>query len=216
MKKVDFIIDKLREEYGEVKVPLQYHNPFELLIAVILSAQCTDGQVNKVTPKLFKKFERVEDFASADIKEIEELIKPTGFYKVKAKYIKKSSEIILNEFKGEVPSKMSDLLKLPGVGRKTANVILHHIFKIKEGIVVDTHVGRLGVRLGLVSTNNSKAAVKIERELMDLFPVYEWENISLYFIYHGRKVCTARRVFCDECVISKVCPSYKNIKEYKG
>jgi len=176
---------------------------------VILSAQCTDERVNKVSPPLFKRFAGVEDFAECDLGELEKLIYSTGFYKNKAKNIKGAARMIVNEFGGKVPCDMENLLKLPGVARKTANIILGVGYGKKEGVVVDTHVIRLSGLLGLVSEKlmKSKNAVKIEQELMKIVPKHDWGRISLLLIRHGRRICIARRPKCGECKLNKICPS---------
>lgn len=185
------ILKILRENYPNTKISLNYSNNFELLVAVMLSAQTTDKQVNKVTPKLFKRYKEkaneekeIKNFANANIKELENLIKSIGLYKTKAINIKKTAEIIITEFKGKVPNSMNDLTKLPGVGRKTANVVLSHGFNINEGIAVDTHVRRLAYDFGLTK---EKDPLKIERDLMDIFEKKDWKELTHLFIAHGRK-----------------------------
>jgi endonuclease III len=201
------ILEKLYNEFGHPKGPLKSETPLQLLIAVILSAQCTDERVNKVTPALFKKFKSAKDFGKAKITEIEKLIKSTGFYHNKAKNIKACCSMIVSKYNGKVPSEMEELILLPGVGRKTANVVLHQAFGKSHGFVVDTHVGRLAVRLGLTSQSNSKAAEKIELDLMNAFPKEKWDDASLLLIFHGRKTCTARKMYCERCCLNKLCPS---------
>lgn len=203
------IIDLLDEEYPMPKVALKYDDVFQLLVAVILSAQCTDERVNKVTPALFKRFPGIRDFARCDLDELEKLIFSTGFYKNKAKNIKRAAIKIVEDFEEKVPDKMEDLLTLPGVARKTANVVLHAGFGKEEGIVVDTHVARLSGLLGLVPMKMSKAkdAIKIEKELMAIVPREYWGDFSMWLILHGRKICIARRPKCEECVLNKLCPS---------
>jgi len=208
MKNIKEIIRVLKKEYPEAKIALKFKNIWQLLVATILSAQCTDVRVNQVTPVLFKKYKRVADFAKADIKEFEKDIHSTGFYKNKAKGIIGSAKKILNEFKGSVPRTMEELTSLPGIGRKTANVILSSGFGIVAGVVVDTHVRRLSQRLGL--TKNTDPG-KIEEDLMKLVPAEDWGIISHLLILHGRKICNARKPLCGDCVISKLCPSaFKN------
>ncbi|AKB23937.1 Endonuclease III [Methanosarcina sp. MTP4] len=194
----------LREEYPDAKPALNYGNPLELLVATVLSAQCTDAQVNRVTEDLFKKYRTVEDYANADLGELEEDIYSTGFYKNKAKNIIAAARLILECYNGEVPDTMEELVTLPGVGRKTANIVLSRGFGVIEGIAVDTHVKRLSGRLGF--TNNSDP-VKIEQDLMALTPKNEFDSLSMTLILHGRKVCTARKPKCSECVINNLCPS---------
>ena len=212
-EKTKVIVKKLSKEYDS-KTPLDHKNNFQLLIAVILSAQCTDAQVNKVTPGLFKVLKTPKDFANATIPKIEKLIRSIGLYKSKAKNIKAASEIIVEKHKGKVPQTMEGLVELPGVGRKTANVLMFHAFGKAEGVIVDTHVGRLAVRIGLASTDNTKDAIKIEKDLMKCTDKKQWGDLSLYLIKHGRVVCTARKAFCDNCSISHVCKSSKKLKEY--
>lgn len=197
------ILDILKEEYPDVKIQLNYTTPFELLVATILSAQCTDSRVNIVTKELFRNYFLPEHFVMIDNEELESLIFSTGYYKAKAKHIKAASKMILEEFGGNVPDNMDDLLKIPGVGRKTANVILGHCFNI-PGIVVDTHVSRISQKLGFVDTNNPE---KIEFKLMELIPKNQWVIFTHYFINLGRKVCTSRKPKCRICKINKYCPS---------
>lgn len=207
-KRVLRVIEVLKKTYPEAKIALKFGDKFQLLVAVILSAQCTDKRVNMVTPALFKCFPRVENFAKCDITELEKLIYSTGFYKNKAKNIKAAAVKILAEFGGKMPSIMGDLLKLPGVARKTANVILSSGFDKNEGIVVDTHVCRISGLLGLVSMklSRTKNAVKIEQRLMDLVPRSDWGNFAHLLIAHGRNICVARRPKCKVCPLNKICP----------
>jgi endonuclease-3 len=214
MNKVPEISKLLRKEYGILETPLSHKNPLQLVIAVILSAQCTDERVNLVTPALFKRFKTVKDFATAHPEELERYIFSTGFYKNKAKNIIACCKNILEKHNGKVPQTMEELVSLAGIGRKTANVVLSQLFSRNEGIVVDTHVGRLAVRLGLVSTKNTKDAVKIERELIKIVPKKEWDQFSLQLIYHGRAICSARKAYCDECILKKFCPSARKITAY--
>ncbi len=203
------ILDILSKEYPDVKIQLHFSNPFELLIATILSAQCTDERVNKVTPSLFKKYKGPEDYVNTPIEVLEKEIFSTGYYKAKAKYIKEMSKMLLGQYNGEVPTQLEELIKLPGVGRKTANVVLGHCYNV-PAIVVDTHVIKLSNRLGFVSTKNAEF---IERKLTELIPKKKWVIFTHYFISHGRKVCTARNPKCNECVISQYCKYYlENIK----
>jgi len=178
------ILEILKENYPDAKISLNYSNNFELLIAVMLSAQTTDKAVNQVTPKLFKKYESAEDFANADLKALENDIKSIGLYKTKARNIKNASNIIIERFCGKVPDSMDKLLELPGVGRKTANVVLSHAFNKSLGIAVDTHVKRLSFELGLTKEKNP---IRIERDLMELFDKKDWKELTLLFIAHGRK-----------------------------
>jgi len=207
-KRMRQILDILGEEYPDVKIQLSFITPFELLVATILSAQCTDDRVNQVTEKLFKICNRPKDFAEMQNEKLEKLIFSTGFYKAKANHIKNASKMLIAEFNGNVPNNMTDLLKLPGVGRKTANVILGHCFDI-PGIVVDTHVIRISNRLGFAI---SHIAEKVEQDLMDIIPEKEWVVFSHYFINHGRKTCIARKPKCNECKIKELCPTFTNQK----
>jgi endonuclease-3 len=200
------IVRHLNKLYPRPRTALRYHDPFQLLIAVILSAQCTDARVNMVTPALFSRFATPEDFVRAEIVEIEQLIHSTGFFRNKARNIKACSLALMNHHNGVVPRTMEELHALPGVGRKTANVVLGEAFGITEGIVVDTHVARLSARLGLTKETD---AVKIENDLMTLLPKKKWIQFSHSLILHGRQVCAARTPLCYECSISTVCPSVK-------
>lgn len=204
-KRVREIIRRLQREYPDAKCALNHSNPFELLIATILSAQCTDERVNKVTAELFRKYRGPADFAAVRQEELERDIHSTGFYRNKAKNIIAASRLILERFNGQVPAKMEDLLTLPGVARKTANVVLGCAYGIAEGIVVDTHVSRLSQRLGL--TENT-APEKIEKDLMQIVPKRHWVMFSHWLIFHGRKVCKARNPDCGGCVLADLCPSY--------
>ena len=202
--KVNEIIALLKNEYPEVKIALQFSDPLELLIATILSAQCTDKQVNEVTKKLFKKYRTPQDYIKVPQEELEKDIYSTGFYRNKAKNIKALSKILVNDFDSKVPDTMEDLLKLPGVARKTANIVLSGAFGKIEGIAVDTHVKRVAGRLGLTANTDP---VKIERDLMKIIPRNDWDIITLLLIHHGRKVCIARKPLCGNCVLNKLCPS---------
>jgi endonuclease-3 len=188
-------------EYPDVKIQLDFDTPFQLLIATILSAQCTDARVNQVTKQLFKKYKYIEDYIKVPQEELEKDIFSTGFYKSKAEKIQKATEMIIKKYNGEVPSTMEELLSLPGVGRKTANVLLGHIFNV-PAIVVDTHVLRITNRLGFVETDNAE---KVEFKLMELIPENEWVIFTHYFINHGRKVCLARKPKCNKCKIYDYC-----------
>jgi len=204
-KKVGEIIKILEKEYPESKTSLIFQNPFQLLIATILSAQTTDKTVNKITPALFKKFTSPEDFASSSIEEIEEMIKSVNFYKNKAKNIKKLCEILVKEYNGKVPDKIDKLIKLPGVARKTANVVVSQGFGKNEGIVVDTHVKRVSQRLGLTKNYN---AVKIEQDLMKIIPKEKWTDFPFRLILFGRNVCKAKNPECFRCTIKEYCDFY--------
>jgi endonuclease-3 len=203
-EKASNIIRLLKEEYPDAKIALKYSNPLELLIATMLSAQCTDERVNKVTGNLFKKYRSAQDYAEAELEELESDIRPTGFYRNKAKNLKKSCRMIVEEFNSKVPGNMNDLLKLPRVARKTANMVLSNAYGLVEGIAVDTHVKRLAQRLGLTE---NKTAEKIERDLMKAIPRREWFPITYLLIDHGRKICTAKKPKCQICVLNKICPS---------
>lgn len=198
------ILVRLKRLYPDATCSLDYETPVQLLVATILSAQCTDERVNMVTPELFRRFPTAEAMASAPSEEIEELVRSTGFYRNKAKNIQGACRMIVSQFGGEVPKRMEELLTLPGVARKTANVVLAHAFGINAGVTVDTHVKRLTNRLGLTEHEDP---VKIERDLMKLLPQPDWENWSIRLIYHGRQVCNARNPACDRCELADLCPS---------
>ncbi len=199
------IFDILKNEYPDVKPALDYSSPFELLIATILSAQCTDERVNIVTKTLFKKYKKPEDYVNAEVSELEKDIFSTGFYKQKAKSIKNCCKELIEKYNGEVPNDFDKLTMLPGVGRKTASVVAGNAFGIPS-IAVDTHVKRLSNLLGFVNTDNPD---KIEEKLKELLPIDYWINSSHWLATHGRKICIARRPKCDECVINKLCVSRK-------
>lgn len=196
---------KLDALYPDAHCALNYETPFQLLIATILSAQCTDEAVNKATPKLFKKYPGPREMADAKTADLETLVKTCGFYRNKAKNIRAAALTIMQDFAGEVPKTVADLITLPGAARKTANVVLGNAFHINEGMVVDTHIGRLSVRLGFTE-HDSKNAVKIEQDLMALFPRDTWTQLAHLFIAHGRAVCKAQRPACDSCPIKRSCP----------
>ena len=210
-KVAEKVVRLLTKEYPDAKVELNFGDVFQLLVAVVLSAQCTDVRVNKVTPPLFQRFKTVKDFADRDLKELEKMIYSTGFYRNKAKNIQGAANMIVSDFGGKVPSNMDDLLKLPGVARKTANVILESGFGKVEGIVVDTHMIRLSGLLEFISKElwKSKNAVKIEKELMKIVPKKHWGKFSHLIVWHGRRICIARRPRCKDCVLNKICPSAK-------
>ncbi len=203
-EKILEIIELLRKEYPDVRVTLIHSNPLELLIATILSAQSTDKQVNEVTRKLFKKNSSINDYIKTPQNELEMDIYSTGFYRNKAKNIKNLCEILVRDFQGKVPETMEGLLTLPGVARKTANIVLSGAFGKVEGIAVDTHVKRLSCRLGLTKNSNPD---KIEKDLMELVPKKYWDIFSLLLIHHGRKVCTAKKPLCRDCILNLLCPS---------
>jgi len=194
----------LKRLYPDATCSLNYETPVQLLVATILSAQCTDERVNKVTPALFTRYPDAKALAYADREELEKLVHSTGFYRNKAKNIQGACLKIIEEFGGEVPQQMEQLLSLSGVARKTANVVLAHAFGIIQGVTVDTHVKRLSQRLGLTKETDP---VKIERELMKLLPQPDWENFSISIIYHGRAVCNARKPICSGCDLAHICPS---------
>jgi endonuclease-3 len=203
MKSVAEIIRRLRKTYPDAKCSLDYRNPFELLVATILSAQCTDERVNKVTPPLFEKYPTAEKMAAAPISDLEKMVQSTGFFKNKAKSLKGAAQAIASEHHGKVPDSMDVMIHLPGVGRKTANVVLGNVFDKPDGVVVDTHVGRLSFRLGLTKHMD---ATKIERDLNKLVPRKFWVDFPHWMIQHGRKICIARAPRCLDCPLFDICP----------
>jgi endonuclease III len=203
-KRVREIVRRLKRAYPDAKCSLNHSNAFELLIATILSAQCTDDRVNIVTADLFRKYRKPEDYLKVSPRELEKDIQSTGFFRNKTKSIQGTSKMLTEEFAGEVPRTMDRLLELPGVARKTANVVLGNAFDIKAGVVVDTHVTRLSHRLGL---SKEKDAQKIERDLIEIVPKRDWVIFSHLLIAHGRKICKARKPLCEECAVEKLCPS---------
>jgi endonuclease-3 len=198
------IYRQLTKNYPNVRCELDYNSAFQLLVATVLSAQCTDKRVNQTTPALFKKYPNPKKMAKADLKDIQRLVKSTGFFRAKAKNIKALSNKIIEEFDGDVPSNLDYLITLPGVGRKTANVVLGHAFGI-PGITVDTHFGRLSRRFGWSKQSDP---VKVEFEVGELIHEKEWTNLSQRMIWHGRRVCHARKPACGACPLAKLCPSY--------
>ena len=198
------VIRQLKKAYPDARCSLNYSNPLELLIATILSAQCTDERVNLVTADLFRKYRGPEDFLAVPQSELEKDVHSTGFYRNKAKAIQGTCRMILEEYGGRVPETIEELLSLPGVARKTANVVLGNAFGIASGVVVDTHVARLSARLGL---SDQKSTEKIEADLNGLVPKKDWINFPHLLIAHGRKVCKARNPLCAECVLEPLCPS---------
>jgi endonuclease-3 len=198
------IIELLEKEHKDAKIALHYTNPLELLVATILSAQATDEQINKITKTLFQKYMTTEAFANADLKELETEIKSSGFYHNKAKNIKNCCKMLVEKYNSKVPKTMNELIELPGVARKTANIVLANAYGIVEGIAVDTHVRRLAQRLGL-SEHDDPA--KIETDLMRLVPKSKWMRITDLLIFHGRRVCTAKKPNCAGCVLNRICPS---------
>ncbi len=197
------IIELLEKQYPDAKTALNFANPLEMLVSTMLSAQTTDAQVNKVTQSLFKKYHTPEDYANADIKELEQDIHSTGFYHNKARNLQNCCRMLVEKFHSQVPKTMEELLELPGVARKTANIVLNNSFGIVAGVAVDTHVHRLSQRLGL--TENDDAA-KIEQDLMQITPKEKWMKLTDLLIFHGRQVCTAKKPKCDVCVLNKICP----------
>lgn len=198
------LLAQLKERYPDAKCALNYRNAFELLCATILSAQCTDARVNMVTPVLFGRYPTPFALAQADPAEVKEIIKSTGFFRNKTRSLIGMAQALVADYGGEVPRTMEELRKLPGVGRKTANVVLGNAFDRNEGVTVDTHVGRLSRLLGLSAEEDP---VKVEQDLMRLFPQEEWALLSHLLIFHGRQVCIARRPKCSDCVLSRFCPS---------
>jgi endonuclease III len=198
------ITARLKKTYPRAKIALTFSNNWELLVAVILSAQCTDKKVNEITASLFKKYRRLEDYVRARPREFEPAIMSTGLYRAKAKNILATAKIVQEKFGGHVPRTMEEILTLPGVARKTANVVLGNAYGVVEGIAVDTHVRRLAQRLGLTNNENPK---KIEQDLMRLIPKKDWFRLTYLLIDHGRAVCTAKSPRCDVCPIQKLCPS---------
>lgn len=210
------VVDLLQKEYPDVQgTELNYRNPLELLVATILSAQATDKLVNRVTEKLFQKYSTAEDYARADLKELQEDLSSINFYRNKASYIQQSARRIVEDYGGQVPDSMEELVTLPGVSRKTANVVLSNAYGKHQGIVVDTHVMRLSQRLGLTDQKNRD---KIEQDLMALFPRKKWFALSNLLIAHGRRVCRARHPQCGQCVLQERCPYYHHVvrQEKKG
>jgi endonuclease III len=198
------LLSDLKQLYPDARCALVYRNAFELLCATILSAQCTDARVNMVTPVLFARYPTPFELAQANPADVEEIIKSTGFFRNKTKSLIGMAQALVADYGGEVPRTMEELRQLPGVGRKTANVVLGNAFDLNEGVTVDTHVGRLSRLLGLSAEEDP---VKVEQELMRLFPQEEWALLSHLLIFHGRQVCIARRPKCSDCVLSRVCPS---------
>jgi len=203
-EKLSEILKRLKKEYPHPQTALHFSDPFQLLAATILSAQATDVLVNKVTENLFKKYRTVRDYANTPLEELQKDVSSINFYKTKAKNIQASSNMIIEKFGSRVPKTMEELVGLPGVARKTANIVLSSAFGINEGIAVDTHVKRLSYRLGITKNEDP---VKIEQDLMALTPKEEWGNISHLLIFHGRKICQAKKPNHSECVLSDICPS---------
>ena len=202
-KEARAIYKVLTKTYPNIRCELDFKNPLELIVAVILSAQCTDKRINQITPALFKKYKSAKDYAGAPLPEIEEFIYSAGFYHAKARHLKGLGTMLLEDFDGEVPATIEELITLPGVGRKTANVVLGHAFNI-PGITVDTHFGRLSRRFGWTDSNDP---VRVEFEVGDLIPQKEWTNLSQRMIWHGRRICHSRKPACGACPVAKLCPS---------
>jgi len=211
-EKVLRIIDLLEKEHPDAKIALKFSNPLELFVATILAAQSTDERVNQVTRSLFKKNRTAKNYVKADLATLEQDIKPTGFYRKKARRLKEVCQILVEKFNSEVPRTMEELLSLPGVARKTANIVLSNAYGIDEGIIVDTHVFRLARRLGLTE---SKTREKVERDLMRIVPKEKWRRFADLLIFHGRRVCNARKPKCARCVLKDLCPSREVIKAQK-
>ena len=196
----------LKDTYPDATCSLDFETPFQMVVAVMLSAQCTDERVNKTTPQLFKRCKTIQDFANIDITELESIIHPCGFYKNKAKNIKLCATQVLENFNGEVPQTMNELLSLAGVGRKSANVILLEAFGIANGIAVDTHAKRISNRIGL---SHEKEPEKIEQDLLKIFPQDSLKDINHLFVWHGRNTCNSRKPRCEQCTVKKFCEYYK-------
>ena len=203
-QRAKLIFRRLSRAYPDAKCALDYHNAFELLCATILSAQCTDVRVNIVTPRLFARYPTAEALASASPEDVQEIIRPTGFFRNKTKSLIGMAQALVADHGGQVPQSMEELRPLPGVGRKTANVVLGNAYGINEGVTVDTHVTRVSRRLGLTRHDDP---IKIELDLMPLFPRKDWAMLSHLFIFHGRQICVARRPRCEECPLNDICPS---------
>ena len=209
-EQVRLITQELRRLYPDAKGTLDFSNALELLIATQLAAQSTDERVNMVTPTLFRKYHTAEDYAKVSQEELEQDIHSTGFYRNKAKNIREAAQRLVTDYNGEVPHTMVDLLTLPGVGRKTANVVLGNAFGIVEGFIVDTHVGRLARRFGWTTNEDP---VKVEQDLMRLVPQKDWLHLSHMMILHGRAICLARKPLCEQCALAKLCPSAFVVKK---
>ncbi len=214
MKKSDAIkfVEILKETYPDATCSLDFKTPFQMVVAVMLSAQCTDERVNKTTPALFERCKTIQDFADIDLKELEEIIHPCGFYKNKAKNIKLCAKQVLEKFNGVVPDNMDDLQSLAGVGRKSANVVMLEAFNNPQGIAVDTHAKRISNLIGL---SNESDPVKIEQDLIKIFPKEYLKDINHLFVWHGRNTCIARKPKCDLCSVKEFCKHYKNSNSIK-
>lgn len=198
------VIKRLKKEYPEARTALNFENPYQLLLATILSARSTDKKVNQITPQLFRNFPDVYSLAEADINRVEEIIRPTGFFRQKSKFIVNAAKMIVRKFNGKVPDNMKDLTELPGVARKTANIVLANAFNKVEGIAVDTHVKRLTTRLGFTKNKNPD---KIEKDLLKITPKKDWYSLNYLLIEHGRAVCKSRNPKCKSCILNDICPS---------
>jgi endonuclease-3 len=205
-ERIGEIIKILSKPYPSSRTALKFDTPLQILVATILSAQCTDERVNQITPSLFQKYKSAADFARANREELEKEIRPTGFFRNKTKSIIGASQKISEDFHGEVPDSMEKLITLPGVARKTANIVLSSAFRKAEGIAVDVHVKRLSGRLGL---SNEKDPDKIERDLMSIVPKEDWLDFNYLLVNHGRRICMARKPLCPSCGVNHICPSYK-------
>ena len=214
MKKSDAIkfVEILKETYPDATCSLDFKTPFQMVVAVMLSAQCTDERVNKTTPALFERCKTIQDFANIDLKELEEIIHPCGFYKNKAKNIKLCAKQVLEKFNGVVPDNMDDLQSLAGVGRKSVNVVMLEAFNNPQGIAVDTHAKRISNLIGL---SNESDPVKIEQDLIKIFPKEYLKDINHLFVWHGRNTCIARKPKCDLCSVKEFCKHYKNSNSIK-
>ena len=202
------IIEELKKMYPDAKCSLDFSTPFEMGIAVMLSAQCTDERVNKITPILFEKYKKPEDYVKASLKEIEEIIKPCGFYKNKAKNLKGYAKDIVEKYNGKMPETMEELIKLPGIGRKSANVIMLEAFNNLQGIAVDTHAKRIANRMGL---SKEKEPSKIEQDLIKEVPKKYFKDVNHLLVWHGRQTCNARKPKCEECRVNKYCELYNKL-----
>jgi endonuclease-3 len=203
-ERVEEVLRRLREKYPEPRTALHFETPLELFVATVLSAQCTDERVNRVTRDLFRRYRTPEEYAGAEEGELEEAIRPTGFFRQKARNLRKACRVMVEEFDSRVPRTMEEMLRLPGVARKTANVVLSNAYGVVEGIAVDTHVKRVSRRLGLTEETDPE---KIERDLMELLSREVWADFSHLLIFHGRETCTSRRPRCGGCVLNDLCPS---------
>ncbi len=211
-KRAEEIFKRLLKKFPDVKIALKYGNPIQLAVAVMLSAQCTDKKVNEVTEVLFKKYKTVNDFAAARQKVLEKEIKSTGFYRAKAKNIIAAAKSIRIKFNGELPRTMEEMTMLPGIARKSANIILGNVYGVVEGIAVDTHVMRISQRSGLTKFSEP---IKIERDLMELFPKDRWYKLTYLIIEHGRNICEAKKPKCSQCPLSNICPSAFNLPNWQ-